>query len=46
MRASTLLNRVLNLDGATVTDVHPGSVLGAGPVVVRVRQRRRVMARW
>ena len=36
MRASTLLDRVLNLDGVTVTDVHPGSVLGDGPVVVRL----------
>ena len=43
MRASTLLNRVLNLEGATVTGVHPGSVVGDGPVVVRLRLRRRVM---
>jgi transposase len=44
VRASTLLNRVLNLDGVTGTNVHPGSGLGDGPVVVRLRQRRRVMA--
>jgi transposase len=43
VRASTLLNRVLNLEGATVTGVHPGSVVGDGPVVVRLRLRRRVM---
>jgi len=41
VRASTLLNRVLKLQGATVTDVHPGSVAGDGPVVVRLRLRRR-----
>jgi transposase len=44
VRASTLLNRVLNLDGVTVTNVHPGSAAGEGPVVVRLRQRRRLMA--
>ena len=44
MRASTLLNRVLNLDGVTVTNVHPGSAAGEDPVVVRLRQRRRLMA--
>ncbi len=43
MRASTLLNRVLNLDGATVGDVDPGSAAGDGPVLVRLRARRRVM---
>jgi transposase len=43
VHASTLLNRVLNLEGATVTGVHPGSVVGDGPVVVRLRLRRRVM---
>ena len=44
MRASTLLNGVLNLEGASVTGVHPGSVAGDGPVVVRLRLRRRSMA--
>jgi transposase len=44
VRASTLLNRVLNLDGVTVTNVHPGSAAGEDPVVVRLRQRRRLMA--
>ena len=42
MRASTLLNRVLTLDGVSVTDVHVG-VSGEGPVVVRLRRRRRVL---
>ena len=42
MRASTLLNRVLHLGGATVTEVHPGGVDGDGPVVVRLRQRRQM----
>jgi transposase len=32
------------LAGATVTEVNPGGVVGAGPVVVRLRQRRREMA--
>lgn len=41
MRASTLLNRVLNLEGTTVAGVHPGSLSGDGPVVVRLRLRRR-----
>jgi transposase len=44
VRASTLLNRVLNLDGATVVDVDPGSAAGDGPVLVRLRPRRRLMA--
>ena len=42
MRASTLLNRVLTLDGVSVTDVHVGES-GEGPVVVRLRRRRRVL---
>src|SRR6478735_3587160 len=40
VRASTLLNRVVKLEGATVAEVHRGSVDGDGPVVVRLRQRR------
>ncbi len=40
MRASTLLNRVLDLEGVTVTAVHPGSLTVDGPVVIRMRLRR------
>ena len=43
MRASTLLNRVLKLDGVTVADVDLGGVSGGGPVLVRLRTRGRVM---
>lgn len=43
MRASTLLNRVLNLDGVTVVDVELAGVAGGGPVLVRLRARARVM---
>lgn len=40
MRASTLLNAVLKLEGVTVAAVDPGSLSGDGPVVVRLRLRR------
>jgi transposase len=43
VRASTLLNRVLKLDGVTVADVDLGGVSGGGPVLVRLRTRGRVM---
>ena len=42
MRASTLLTRVLALDGVSVSEVLGGGC-GVGPVVVRVRLRRRVL---
>lgn len=41
--APRLLNRVLDLEGVTVTDVHPGSLASDGPVVVRLRLRRQVL---
>jgi len=37
VRASTLLNRVLKLDGVTVADVDLGGVSGGGAVLVRLR---------
>jgi transposase len=43
VRASTLLNRVLNLEGVSVAEVHPGSLAGDGPVVVRLRLQRRLL---
>ena len=36
MRATTLLNRVLNLTGVRVIDVGPGACDAAGPLVLRV----------
>ena len=44
MRASTLLNRVLNLQGVTVIGVDEDGVADGGPVVLRVRLRRRRLA--
>lgn len=41
MRATTLLNRVLNLPGVRVVGVDPQTLQGAGPVVVEVALRRR-----
>lgn len=43
MRASTLLNGVLDLEGVTVTGVHPDSLAGDGPVALRLRLRRQVL---
>lgn len=44
MRATTLLNRVLELPGARVTAIDPSSLTGAGPVVLDVALRRRRLA--
>ena len=41
MRATTLLNRVLNLTGVRVIDVDPGVVGAAGPLLVRVALKAR-----
>jgi transposase len=41
MRATTLLNRVLNLTGVRVIDVDPGILDAAGPLVVRVALKAR-----
>ncbi len=41
MRATTLLNRVLDLPGVRVVDVDPDTLKGAGPVVLEVVLRRR-----
>ena len=42
MRATTLLNRLLGLEGVNVTGVDLDGLKGGGPVVVRVSAR----ARW
>lgn len=44
MRATTLLNRVLNLPGVRVVDVDPQTLTGAGPVLLEVALRRRRLA--
>ncbi|WP_434613349.1 ISL3 family transposase [Arthrobacter sp. A5] len=41
MRATTLLNRLLNLTGVRVIDVDPGAFDAAGPLVVRVALKAR-----
>jgi hypothetical protein len=44
MRATTLLNRVLDVAGVRVTGVELGPVGSGGPVVIDVSLRRRVLA--
>ena len=44
MRATTLLNRVLNLDGVNVVAVDLDQLGGDGPVVVQVASRARKLA--
>src|SRR5665647_240935 len=43
MRATTLLNRVLDLAGVRVTGVELGAARSGGPVVIDVSLRRRVL---
>lgn len=43
MRATTLLNRLLNLDGVRVSGVDLDGLSGGGPVLVRVAARRRLL---
>jgi transposase len=44
VRATTLLNRLLNLDGVRVVDVDLDGLDRGGPVVVQVASRRRRLA--
>lgn len=44
MRATTLLNRVLKLEGVTVVAVESDQLAGSGPVVVKVALRQRRLA--
>jgi transposase len=44
VRATTLLNRVLDLPGVTVVEVDADTLLGSGEVVVRVATRSRRMS--
>ncbi len=44
MRATTLLNRVLDLPGVQVSGVDPDSLSGDGELLVKVRLRRRRLA--
>jgi len=41
---TTLVNRVLDLDGVSVTGVDLDGLDGGGPVLVQVASRRRVLA--
>jgi len=44
VRATTLLNRLLSIDGVNVTGVVLDGLDGGGPVLVQVATRRRVLA--